>query len=65
MQNSHTNTITILDGCSEYKSANISGLLDFTSIINPETVKLTGSLEIKVRDRFQNVIAEKKTDVYY
>ena len=63
--NSGNNTYTITDGCNSYVSQDQLGILDFTSIHNPFTVKTTGSLSIYVKDSSQFDIAQITTGVTY
>ncbi len=44
------NTVTILDGCLDYKAGYITGILDFQYLTNPNTIKETDFIEIVVMD---------------
>ena len=55
--NTQTNTVSILDGCEDYKVANMAGIVDFSTIENPSSVKQTGSISILVKDSGQNSIS--------
>ena len=51
------NSFTITDGCRLYREAGQTGILDFSVIINPDSIKETGSVEIYIKDVNQYAIA--------
>ena len=63
--NTGNNTYTITDGCNSYVAQDQPGILDFSTIQNPFTVKTTGSLAIYVKDSNQFDIAQITTGVTY
>lgn len=63
--NAATRVVTITDGCTSYKSANITGFLDFTSILNPVSVKTTDSIQISIKDSSQNSVATISSGILY
>lgn len=59
------NTYTITDGCTNYVSQDLIGILDFNSIKNPFSVKPTDSVRIFVKDSTQFSIAQVTTGITY
>ena len=63
--NTGNNTYTITDGCQTYVSQNIISILDFSSISNPFSVKITSSVSIYIKDSSLFPIAQLTTGITY
>ena len=63
--NTGNNTYTISNGCTSYVSQDQLGIMDFSFVENPFTIKETESVSIFVKDSSQFSIAEITTGVTY
>ncbi|CAI2378427.1 unnamed protein product [Moneuplotes crassus] len=61
--NAGSNTYTLPNSCTSYVSSGTQGILDFDSIQNPQSIKITGSIEIYVKDSSQYLIGQLTTGV--
>lgn len=52
-----SNTVTIIDGCLTYKDANLTGILDFSKIQNPQSIMPTGSIIVTIKDSNQFAVS--------
>ncbi len=59
------NSVTITDGCRSYREPGLTGIIDFTLIQNPNSIKPTSSLSIFIKDSNQFAISGVSTGITY